>query len=276
MKVLANYVQSCWFMFSVSAWKQHMWALIYMSLSLQAWHHLPVDIILTCVWLCARAHIWRACQRWSVRVRLDFMCLTNGPTCGRTSRGADWLLLAVCMEFVQLTLRATAFSPGAASHWCFIGFDHERVRLMRSRMQGEEVWRLGRVGRGGAGWGGKYLQSKKEKEERAPGSGHVYRRASASSAYTHKHSNYAVIFFLCVLSLPPLPPPTEITVFLCFAYCSSNRYHLCLVLTGLEGQTDACCKENRPFLCCCWSLHAWPGNGDVDLKGFKISCEVFL
>lgn len=105
-------------------------------------------------------------------------------------------------------------------------------------MQGEEV-------RVGAGWEESCCRAReREKGGRVPGGGHVYRRASASSVYTHKHSNYAVKIFLAVLSFF-FPSYRNYTVLLCFAHCSSNRYHLCLVLTGSEGRTDACCKENR-------------------------------
>lgn len=111
------------------------------------------------------------------------------------------------VDIVQLTLRATAFSPGATSHWCFIGSDHERVHLMRSRMQGEEVGRLGWVGRGEVG--GKFLQSKREREQKRKKGEH-----HAAGTYTAEHlpvqcthTNTAIMrwfFFLCVLS-PPLP-----------------------------------------------------------------------
>lgn len=104
-------------------------------------------------------------------------------------------------------------------------------------MQGEEV----RVGRGGRKV---VAEQERERKEGVPGGGYVYRRASASSVYTYKHSNYAVKIFLGVLSFF-FPSYRNYTVFLCFAHCSSNRYHLCLVLTGSEGRTDACWKENR-------------------------------
>lgn len=238
-------------MFSVSAWKQHMWPQVYMSSSLQAWDDLSVDIALMCVWPFI-LHMLTFGQRWSTRVRLDFMCLTVRATCGcrsgHTSRGADWLLPAVCCGDCVIN---------AQSHRVF---SRSRLPLMFYWLW---PWKGPSNEEQDAGGGGGEVRSgreesfcrareedrerEREKGRKAPGSGHIYRRIGQFSVHT-KTQQLCGDFFLHALSI--FSPPTEITVFSCSAHYPSNRCYFCLVLTGSEGQTDACCKENRLFFFC--------------------------
>lgn len=193
IKVAANYVQSCWFMFSLSVHGNWTCGRRFTRL----WVYVPEIICRSTLWLCCS----RACQRWSAGIQLDFTCLTAGSTCGRRSghksSEADWLLLAVfCGD-------------------CVINAESQRV-FSRSRLPLMFYWLWpwkgpsneeqdaggggGGVGWVGAGVGGKFLQSKRGREKRAePGTRHqavgTYTAEHLPVQYTHTNCNYVVIFF---------------------------------------------------------------------------------